>query len=106
MQPRQQGRAAGQDELFQWRKILVELGRRIVNPAQRESSAIEKADGRLEDVIRTRVMLTDISTWESAAKAHGEIFASIRPACTFVEVSGFVDPDWLVELEADCVIRK
>lgn len=66
--------------------------------------AIEEAGGKLEDVIRTRVMLTDISRWEEAAKAHGEFFAEIRPACTFVEVSGFIKEDWLVELEADCVV--
>lgn len=66
--------------------------------------AIEDAGGKLEDVIRTRVMLTDISRWEEAAKAHGEFFAEIRPACTFVEVSRFVREDWLIELEADCVI--
>jgi enamine deaminase RidA (YjgF/YER057c/UK114 family) len=68
--------------------------------------AIEAAGGSLQDVIRTRVMLTDISTWKDAAKAHGEFFADIRPACTFVEVKGFIDPDWLVETEADCIITS
>jgi enamine deaminase RidA (YjgF/YER057c/UK114 family) len=66
-------------------------------------TAIEAADGRIEDVIRTRIMMTDISQWEEAAKAHGEMFGEIRPACTFVEVSRFIKEDWLVELEADCV---
>ncbi len=66
--------------------------------------AIEEAGGSLEDVIRTRIMLIDISTWEEAAKAHGGYFSDIRPACTFVEVKGFIKPDWLVETEADCVI--
>jgi enamine deaminase RidA (YjgF/YER057c/UK114 family) len=66
-------------------------------------TAIETADGRIEDVIRTRIMMTDISRWEEAAKAHGEVFGEIRPACTFVEVSRFIKEDWLVELEADCV---
>ena len=68
--------------------------------------AIEEAGGRLEDVIRTRIMLTDISKWEDAAKAHREFFSGIKPACTFVEVKGFVKKDWLVETEADCVIDK
>ena len=54
-------------------------------------------------VIRTRVMLTDISRWEEAARAHGEVFSGIRPACTFVQVSRLIDPRWLVEVEADCV---
>ncbi|MBO6948868.1 MAG: RidA family protein [Rhodospirillales bacterium] len=67
-------------------------------------SALTDAGASLEDVIRTRVMLTDIASWKEAARAHGEVFADIRPVCTFVQVSGFVDPDWLVELEADAVI--
>jgi len=66
--------------------------------------AIEDAGGRLESVIRTRIILKDISKWEEAAKAHGEFFSNIRPACTFVEVKGFIKDDWLVETEADCVV--
>lgn len=66
--------------------------------------AIEEAGGKSSDVIRTRIMLTDISRWEEAAKAHGELFSKIRPACTFVEVSRFIDPTWLVETEVDCVL--
>jgi enamine deaminase RidA (YjgF/YER057c/UK114 family) len=49
-------------------------------------------------------MLTDISRWEDAARAHGEYFGEIRPACTFVEVSGLVQPEWLVEIEADGMV--
>lgn len=67
-------------------------------------AALAEAGASLDDVIRTRVMLTDISQWKDAARAHGEVFSSIRPVCTVVEVSGFVDPDWLVELEVDAVI--
>ncbi len=66
--------------------------------------AIEEAGGVLGDVVRTRIMLKDISKWEDAAKAHGEIFSEIRPACTFVGVKDFVREDWLVETEADCVL--
>lgn len=66
--------------------------------------AIEMAGGNLEHVIRTRIMLTDIKRWEEAAKAHGEFFSTVRPACTFVEVKGFITEDWLVETEADCYI--
>ncbi len=69
-------------------------------------AAIEKAGGRLEDVIRTRILLADISRWQEAAQAHGEFFGEIRPASTFVEVSGFIDADWLVEMEADCVVTQ
>lgn len=67
-------------------------------------TAVEKAGGRLEDVIRTRIMLVDISRWQEAARAHGDFFGEIRPACTFVQVSGLIDPDWLVEMEADGVV--
>jgi len=68
-------------------------------------AAVEDAGGRLENVVRTRVMLTEIETWQDAARAHGTFFGEIRPACTFVEVSKFIDPAWLVELEADCVLE-
>ena len=68
--------------------------------------AIEEAGGKSTDITRTRIMLTDISRWEEAAKAHGEMFSKIRPACTFVEVSGFIDPAWLVETEVDCVLEQ
>lgn len=67
--------------------------------------AIEGADGKLENVVRTRIMLKDISMWKEAARAHGEYFSEIKPACTFVEVKGFVAADWLVEIEADCIVE-
>jgi enamine deaminase RidA (YjgF/YER057c/UK114 family) len=66
--------------------------------------AIIEAGGQLENVIRTRFFLRDISDWEKAAKAHGEYFSEIRPASTFVEVKGFIKDDWLIETEADCVM--
>jgi enamine deaminase RidA (YjgF/YER057c/UK114 family) len=68
------------------------------------SRAIGQSGGNLEHVIRTRVMLTDISRWQEAARAHGEVFGSVRPACTFIGVGQLLSPDWLVEIEADCVI--
>jgi len=66
--------------------------------------AIQEAGGSLENVIRTRMFLTDISRWEDAARAHGEFFSEIRPAATMVEVKGLINPEWLVEMEADCVV--
>lgn len=66
--------------------------------------AIGAAGGTLAHVTRTRIMLTDIGRWRDAARAHGEYFGTIRPASTFVQVSGFIDPAWLVEIEADAVI--
>jgi len=66
--------------------------------------AIAEAGGELRHVTRTRVMLTDISRWREAARAHGEYFGTIRPASTFVEVAGLIDPAWLVEIEAEAII--
>jgi enamine deaminase RidA (YjgF/YER057c/UK114 family) len=68
------------------------------------NKAITDAGGQLDNVIRTRIFLKNISDWEKAAKAHGEYFSEIRPASTFIEVKGFIQDDWLVEIEADCVI--
>lgn len=66
--------------------------------------AVEEAGGKAESVIRTRIYLTDISRWEDAARAHGEVFGDIRPACTFLEVKGLISPEWLVEMEADALV--
>ena len=55
-------------------------------------------------MVRTRVMLTDIEQWRDAARAHAQRFAQVRQACTFVEVSRFIDPGWLVEFELDAII--
>jgi len=68
--------------------------------------AIEDAGGSAQDVIRTRIMLVDIASWKDAARAHGEVFDAIRPACTFVQIARFIDPAWLVETEADCVVSE
>jgi enamine deaminase RidA (YjgF/YER057c/UK114 family) len=67
------------------------------------ADAVKDAGLSLDTVVRTRIMLSDISKWEAAARAHGEFFAAIRPATTFVEVKSFIDREWLVEVEADCV---
>ena len=66
--------------------------------------SIEKLGGQLTDVIRTRVFLTRIADWEIVARVHGEFFGSIRPASTMVQVTRFIDREWLVEIEADAVI--
>jgi len=68
-------------------------------------AAIEGLGGTIEDTVRTRMYVTDISQWESVAKAHGEIFHTIKPASTMVEVSGLIDPDLMIEIEATAVIE-
>ena len=68
------------------------------------AAALAEAGASLDQVIRTRIMLTDIDRWQEAAAVHGEVFGAIRPACTFVGVARFIDPAWLVEIEADAVI--
>ena len=68
------------------------------------AEALASVGANLADVVRTRIMLTDIGRWREAAKVHGEYFSDIRPAATFVEVSRFIDPRWLVETEIDAII--
>lgn len=68
-------------------------------------AAIERAGGSLGDVVRTRTLLTRIEDWEAVAAVHGEFFREIRPANTILQVTRFIDPDWLVEIEADAVIE-
>ncbi len=67
-------------------------------------NALEQAGASLSDVIRTRILLTRIEDWESVGQIHGEFFSNIRPANTVMQVTRFIDPDWLVEIEADAVI--
>jgi enamine deaminase RidA (YjgF/YER057c/UK114 family) len=67
-------------------------------------SALERSGARLEDVVRTRIFVTDIAQWEAVGRAHGETFATIRPACTLVEVAKLIAPEIMVEIEADAIV--
>ncbi|MCC7204751.1 MAG: RidA family protein [Phycisphaeraceae bacterium] len=87
------GKVAGPGDLYLQTKRCIEIA----------AGALEKAGASLENVVRTRLFLTNIKEWEKAAKAHGEAFGNIRPACTFVQVAGLIDPAWLVEMEFDAV---
>ena len=67
-------------------------------------AAIEQAGGKREDVIRTRVFLTRAEDWEAVGRVHGEVFANVRPASTMAVVKALLDPEWLVEIEADAIV--
>ena len=68
--------------------------------------ALEELGAHISDVVRTRILLTRIEDWERIARVHGEFFGEARPACTVVQVVRFIEPDWLVEVEADAVVEE
>ena len=68
-------------------------------------AALERAGAGLKDVVRTRIFVTDIENWQEVGRAHGEVFGTIRPATTLLEVSALIAPDMLVEIEADAFIQ-
>ena len=68
-------------------------------------SAVEGLGGKMSDVIRTRTLLTRIEDWEKVGLVHGEFFKDVRPAHTTMQVVRFIDPDWLVEIEADAIVE-
>jgi enamine deaminase RidA (YjgF/YER057c/UK114 family) len=77
----------------QARRILEIIGR-----------ALEDLGASLHDVVRTRVFLGDAADGPAVGRVHGEVFGAIRPACGFIVVSGFLDPRWRVEIEADAIL--
>jgi enamine deaminase RidA (YjgF/YER057c/UK114 family) len=89
----EQGRAVAADVYAQARHALGKI-----------SAALTEAGARLDQVVRTRIFVTDIDRWEEVGRAHGEVFGQVRPAATMVEVRRLIGPDILVEIEADAYV--
>jgi enamine deaminase RidA (YjgF/YER057c/UK114 family) len=68
--------------------------------------ALLAAGSKMEDVVRTRMFVTDISRWEAVGQAHGEFFRDIKPVATMVEVQALINPDLLVEIEVTAVVSE
>ena len=90
------GAVVGDDDL------RAQLRQTIANAAP----ARTLAGATLPDVVRTRIYVTDIASWEDAARAHGEAFGQVLPACTFLGVAALVNPEMLVEIDADAVVEE
>ncbi len=87
-------RLVGKGDLYLQAKYIFEKIRK----------AIEEAGGSMQDVIRTRMYVTNIQHWEAAGRAHGEVFGNIKPAASMVEVSKLIDEDLLIEIEATAIV--
>ena len=89
------GRLVDGDALTQTRQCLAIIG-----------AALSRAGAGFEDVVRTRIYVTDIGDWEAVGQAHGEIFATTRPATSMVEVSRLIEPGMRVEIEAEAYVTE
>ena len=81
-----------------------DIGAQAREALRRIEKALEQVGGGLENVVRTRIFVTDISRWREVGRVHGEFFGTIRPATSMLEVSALIDPALLVEIEADAVV--
>ncbi|HEX2627437.1 MAG TPA: RidA family protein [Chitinophagaceae bacterium] len=86
----------GLDDAYAQTKFIIE----------KIKGVLQRAGASLEDVVRTRMFVTDISRWEEYGKAHGEFFSSIKPCTSMIEVKGLIAPEYLIEIEATAIISQ
>lgn len=84
----------GKDDAYAQTKFVIE----------KIAKVLARAGARLEDVVRTRMFVTDISRWEEYGKAHGEFFGAIKPCTSMIEVKGLIAPEYLIEIEATAIL--
>jgi len=85
----------GDDDAYLQTKFIIEKIEKV----------LQRAGAALNDVVRTRMFVTDISRWEEYGKAHGEFFKDIRPCTSMIEVKGLIAPEYLIEIEATAIIQ-
>ncbi|MDQ3021464.1 MAG: RidA family protein [Bacteroidota bacterium] len=90
----EEGRIIGEDDAYLQTKTILQKIEKVLNDA----------GAKLEDVVRTRIYVTDISKWEEVGKAHAEFFKDIKPVTSMVEISALIDPKMMVEIEAEAVL--
>jgi enamine deaminase RidA (YjgF/YER057c/UK114 family) len=88
------GKIIGEGDIYLQTKTIL----------QKIEKALNEAGAKIEDVVRTRMYVTDISKWEDVGRAHGEFFKVIKPVTSMIEVSAFIDPKMLVEIEVEAVV--
>ena len=87
-------------------KVAGDIAAQTRRSLERVREALEAAGASLDDVVRTRNLLINIDDWETVLRIHGEVFGAIRPASILCQVSRFIDPTWLVEIEVDAIMDR